>query len=290
VPYTLPLRRELAGRLTPEQQLRRLVEDVLVGCGLDEAYTPSLVASDPDTGALRLPQPLSSEHAILRTTLLPSLLAAAERNRDVGNERIALFEIARVYLPSGEQLPDEHWYVSAVLEGGYAEAKGVVDTLVSALKIDARFRRAEYPLLHPGKAASFDAGHVGEVHPGVARGWSAFEMDLGALAQAVPQRVLYEDVITFPSVLQDLAFVVDEELSAADLMDAMREAAGPELRDVSVFDEYRGAQLGEGKRSLAFRVAFGSAERTLTDEEAAAIRARIVKALADRFGAEIRSG
>jgi phenylalanyl-tRNA synthetase beta chain len=73
-------------------------------------------------------------------------------------------------------------------------------------------------------------------------------------------------------------------------MDAMRAAAGAELRDVSVFDEYRGAQLGAGKRSLAFRVAFGSAERTLTDEEAAAIRARIVKALADRFGAEIRSG
>jgi phenylalanyl-tRNA synthetase beta chain len=101
---------------------------------------------------------------------------------------------------------------------------------------------------------------------------------------------LYEDVITFPSVLQDLAFVVDEEVSAAELADAMRAAAGPELREVAVFDEYRGAQVGEGRRSLAFRVAFGSPERTLTDEEAASVRERIVAALAERFGAAIRSG
>jgi phenylalanyl-tRNA synthetase beta chain len=106
----------------------------------------------------------------------------------------------------------------------------------------------------------------------------------------MPERVLYEDVITFPSVLQDLAFVVAEEVSAAELMDAMRAAAGTELRDVSVFDEYRGAQVGEGKRSLAFRVAFGSPERTLTDEEAAEMRTRIVDALAKRFDATIRSG
>jgi phenylalanyl-tRNA synthetase beta chain len=290
VPFTLPLRREVAGRLTPAQQLRRVVEDVLVGCGLDEAYTPSLVASDPDANALRLPLPLTSDQSVLRTTLLPSLIGAAERNREVGNDRIALFEIARVYLPSGEELPNEHWSVAGVVEGGYADAKGVVDTLMSALKIEPRYRRGEHPLLHPGKTASFDAGYVGELHPAVARGWAAFELDLDALARAVPQRVLYEDVITFPSVLQDLAFVVDDEVAAADLMDAMRAAAGAELRDVSVFDEYRGAQVGEGKRSLAFRVAFGSAERTLTDEEAASIRGRIVEALADRFGAEIRSG
>ena len=289
VPFTLPLRREVAGRLTHEQQLRRVVEDILVGCGLDEAYTPSLVASDPNPAALRLPLPLTSDQSVLRTTLLPSLIAAAERNREVGNDRIALFEIARVYLPSGEELPDEHWSVAGVVEGGYADAKGVVDTLLAALKIEPRFRRDEQPLLHPGKTASFDVGHVGEVHPGVARGWAAFELDLGALATVIPHRVLYEDVITFPSVLQDLAFVVDDEVAAAELIDAMRAAAGAELREVSVFDEYRGAQVGEGKRSLAFRVAFGSPERTLTDEEAAAIRGRIVDALAQTFGAAIRS-
>jgi phenylalanyl-tRNA synthetase beta chain len=288
VPFTLPARRDAIGRLTREQELRRTIEDVLAGCGLSETYTPSLVAEDPDPAALRLSLPLSSDQSILRTTLLPSLVAAAERNRSVGNEDVALFEIARVYLPTNEQLPDEHWRIGGVLEGGYAVAKGVVDTLLEALKIEPQIERGSHPLLHPGKTAKLPEGWIGEVHPAVATGWSAFELDLAALAAAIPQRVLYEDVITFPSVLQDLAFVVDEDVPAAALAAAMREAAGPELREVRVFDEYRGEQVGAGRRSLAFRVAFGSPERTLTDEDAAAIRARIVDVLRERFGAELR--
>jgi len=289
VPFTLPERRDAAARLTPAQQLRRTIEDVLAGCGLSEAYTPSLVAADPDRDALRLSLPLSSDQSVLRTTLLPSLLAAAERNRSVGNEDVALFEIAHVYLPSGEQLPLERVRVTGVVDGGYADAKGVVDTLLEALKIEPRFERGSHPLLHPGKTGRIPQGVVGEVHPGVAAGWAAFELDLEELAAATPERVLYEDVITFPSVLQDLAFVVDEDVPAATLMAAMREAAGPELRDVQVFDEYRGEQIGAGKRSLAFRVAFGSPERTLTDEDAATVRSRIVDALRERFGAELRA-
>ena len=101
--------------------------------------------------------------------------------------------------------------------------------------------------------------------------------------------MLYQTVSPFPEVRQDLAFVVAEDVPAASLAAAMREAAGPELRDVEAFDEYRGGQIGEGKRSLAFRVAFGSPERTLTDEDAAALRGKIVEALAQQFGAVLRA-
>jgi phenylalanyl-tRNA synthetase beta chain len=289
VPFTLPSRRDAIGRLTREQQLRRTIEDVLAGCGLSEAYTPSLTGQDPDPAALRLSLPLSSDQSILRTTILPSLLAAAERNRSVGNEDVALFEIARVYLPTGEQLPDEHWRIAGVVEGAYPDAKGVVDTLLAALKIEPEIERGSHPLLHPGKTAKLPQGWVGEVHPALGRGWAAFELDLGALAAAMPERVLYEDVITFPSVLQDLAFIVDEDVPAAALATAIRDAGGDEVREVAVFDEYRGEQIGTGKRSLAFRVAFGSAERTLTDEEAAVVRGRIVDSLRDRFGAALRA-
>jgi phenylalanyl-tRNA synthetase beta chain len=289
VPFTLPARRDAIGRLTREQQLRRTVEDVLVGCGLCEAYTPSLVADDPDGAALRLSLPLSIDQSVLRTTLLPSLLSVAERNREVGNEGVALFEIARVYLPSGEQLPIERWRAAGVVEGAYADAKGVVDTLLDALKIEAAVERGEHALLHPGKTGRLSQGWVGEVHPAVGRGWAAFELDLADLAAAMPERVLYEDVITYPSVLQDLAFVVDETLSAAELLAAIRAAGGDLLREARVFDEYRGEQIGAGKRSLAFRVAFGSPERTLTDEDVAPVRATIVAALADRFGAVLRA-
>ena len=105
VPRTMPLRRAVAGHLTREQRLRRLVEDVLVGAGFSEAYTWSLVADDPDPDAIRLPDPMSGDQAILRTTLLDGLVAAAAVNVDAGNDDIALFELARVYLPSGEGLP-----------------------------------------------------------------------------------------------------------------------------------------------------------------------------------------
>ena len=289
VPFTLPVRREVFGRLNGEQLLRRTVEDVVAGCGLSEAYTPSLVAGDPDPDALRLPLPLSAEQSVLRTTLLPSLLEAAERNREVGNEDVALFEIARVYLPSGGELPTEGWRVAGVVEGGYAEAKGVVDALLEALKIESRAERGEHPLLHPGKTGVLPQGVVGEVHPAAGSGWAAFELDLAALAAAMPARVLYEDVISYPSVLQDLAFVVDEDVPAAALMEAMREAGGELLREARVFDEYRGEQIGAGKRSLAFRLAFGSHERTLSDEEVAPVRAAIVEALGERFDAVLRA-
>ena len=103
VPHTMPLRRSVVGHLSREQRLRRLVEDVLVGAGFSEAYTWSLVATDPDPAAIRLPDPMSGDQAILRTTLLEGLIAAARENVDAGNEGIALFELARVYLPSGEK-------------------------------------------------------------------------------------------------------------------------------------------------------------------------------------------
>ena len=96
-------------------------------------------------------------------------------------------------------------------------------------------------------------------------------------------------MITFPAVKQDLAFAVDESVAAGDLIAAAREAAGPELRELRVFDVYRGEQVGEGRKSIAFAAAFQSPERTLSDEDAAEIRNRIVKSLAERFGAELRA-
>jgi phenylalanyl-tRNA synthetase beta chain len=289
VPFTLPARRDAIGRLPRLLQLRREVEDVLVGCGLSEAYTPSLVAEDPEPTAIRLENPLSSDQAVLRTTLLPSVLAAAERNREVGNDGVALFEIARVYLPNGDELPDEGWRVTGVLEGDFADAKGVLDTVFGAFHVELEVERGEHPLLHPGKTARLAQGWLGELHPALGRGWAGFELDLAALAAAVPERVLYRDVLSFPSVLQDLAFVVDDAVSAAELVAAMRASAGDLLRDVSVFDEYRGPQIGEGKRSLAFRLAFGSPERTLTDEDVAPVRAAIADAVEKQFGAVLRA-
>jgi phenylalanyl-tRNA synthetase beta chain len=290
IPFTLPLRREMAGRLTREQRLRRLVEEVLVGCGCSEIYTSSLVAADPDPEAIRLPTPLTADQAVLRTTLLEGLIATARRNLDAGNEDVRLFELARVYVPAADPRPDERWHVGAIVEGGFARAKGILETLLSALKVEPRFERTREAFLHPGKAARLDGGWVGELHPGRLEGrWGSFELDLPTLFEQVPERVVYEDVITYPALRQDLAFAVGEEVAAGELVEAARDAVGPELREMRPFDVYRGEQVGPGRKSIAFRVVYQSPERTLTDEDAAALRARIVKALADRFGAELRA-
>jgi phenylalanyl-tRNA synthetase beta chain len=278
------------GLLTRDQRLRRLVEEVLVGCGCSEAYTSSLVADDPAHNAIRLPVPLSAEQAILRTTLLAGLLESARRNVDVGNEDVALFELARVYLPSSEPRPDEHWHVGGIVDGGFFRAKGIVESLYGALHVDLRIEPAEREFLHPGKAARMHAGWLGELHPTLLEGaWGVFELDLPALFSAVPERLVYEDVITYPAARQDLAFVVDEDVLAGDLIDAAREAAGSELREIRVFDVYRGGQIPPAKKSVALHVAFQSPERTLSDADAHALRERIVAALADRFDAELRA-
>lgn len=287
VPFTLPTRREMYGRLSPWQQHRRAVEDVLVGLGYFEVYTPSLVAEDPDLHAYRIPQPQSQDMAVLRTTLLPSLIQVARHNLDVGNEGIAVFEIAHVYRPSDEELPDERVHVAGLAQAPFARAKGAVEEILAAGRANGAYARGEHPLLHPGQTATTTGGILGGLRPGQLEGeWSAFELDLGALDPGAGWT--YEDVITYPPLKQDLAFAVPDDVLATDLVEAAREAV-PELRSMEPFDVYRGEQVGEGRKSIAFRVEFRSPERTLTDEDAAGLREKIVAALGERFGAELRA-
>jgi phenylalanyl-tRNA synthetase beta chain len=284
IPFTLPDHDVTFGRLTPWQRARRRVEDVLTGCGFSEAYTSSFVGE----GDLRLPEPISTEAAALRTSLVASLVEAVRHNLAVGNDDVALFEVARTYRAAGA-LPEERWHVAGIVDGGIADAKWAVEQLYRALKLEPEVERGAEPFLHPGKAARTRDGWFGELHPSLLDGaWGAFELDLDALVERLPAAVRFTAISPYPEVRQDLAFVVDEETPAAALVSAIQESGAPELTTVEVFDEYRGGQIPPGRKSLAFRVAFGSHERTLTDDEASAVRSRIVAALADRLGAELR--
>jgi phenylalanyl-tRNA synthetase beta chain len=285
----LPLRRAMFGRLTRDQRLRRRVEDVLAGIGFAEVYTPSLVHDDPDAGALRLREPITVELGVLRTTLLPSIVEAARRNLELGNEGVALFEIARVYEPSGGKLPVERLHLAALTEGGFSRAKGVADALAAALKADHHFTPIEHPLLHPSRAAGTGAGIVGELHPEQLDGqWGVLELDLGLLFDTVREPIAYEDVLAYPAVRQELAFVVDADVPAGELFDAAKRAAAPELREVRFLSDYRGDPIPAGRKSIAFSVAFQSPERTLTDEDAAELRGRVIEAIERLFGAQLR--
>jgi phenylalanyl-tRNA synthetase beta chain len=289
VPPRLPRRQAMFGRLTKAQRIRRAIQDTLAGFGYSEAYTWSLVPQDVDPSAVRLEEPLSSEQAVLRTSLLHGLLASARRNADAGQMHVALFELAHVYLPTDGQLPDEPWHVGGIVNRGFAFAKGTVEGLYGALHVQPTFAPTD-DVAGKGRGARTEEGWVVALHePDLPGDWAAFELDLDALVERTPAIVVYEDVITYPPVRQDLAFIVDEDLPAAELFAAAREAAAPELREIQFLSDYRGDPIPPGKKSIAFSVAFQSAERTLTDADAARLRERVVHALAARFGAELRA-
>jgi phenylalanyl-tRNA synthetase beta chain len=309
VPAVMPPHADAIGRLAPDLRFRRRVIDVLLGCGLSEAATTAfadeslpdrllLPPDDPRRDAIRVANPMGADQALLRTLLFPGLVTAAARNLDAGRSRVALFETARVVLPSGGEIPDQPVRVAGLLAGDDAEVldmKGVVEALAAALHIELPVAASTEPFLHPGRTGRLgDGGFLGELHPRVAEAFgidrtvSVFEIDLEELERRAPRTFLYRDVMSFPPVRQDIAVVVGADVPAADLLAMVREAGGELLVGAEVFDVYQGPQVGEGRKSLAIHLVFQAEDRTLTDQDADAARDRIVSALRDSLNAELR--
>jgi phenylalanyl-tRNA synthetase beta chain len=282
---------------------------------------------DPRHRVVKLANPMSEEQSVLRTSLLGPLLDNVERNRARGHEDVRLWQYGAIYLareasgngggngrvPGLDRLPIEEQHLAALLVGHVrpptwrdAEppradlfaAKGVLGALMDAIRVPWEVEPSREPFLHPGRAATVlvagePAGWLGELHPAVAARWdleqaAAFELDFEALARAADIVPGYEDLTSFPSVRQDMAIVVPDGVSAAEVVGVVREAGGALLSRAEVFDVYRGAQVGEGSASLALRLEFRAPDRTLTDEEADKRRQKIVAALAERLGARLR--
>jgi len=311
------------GRLTARQRRARQAADALAAQGLREVVgwsfaSPQLAARlrlAPPPPAVRIANPLSAEQAQLRTTLLGSLLEIASRNRARGAGEIGLFEAGAVYLPvDGERLPREPQHIAALLRGPLARrgwrsgeapaadffaAKALLEALLATLRVDFGVRAGGPPFLHPGRAAEVlcggrAVGWVGELHPLVAESFElhgepvgAFEVDLDALPE--PEVARYEDLTSFPEVREDLAVVVEQQVSAAQVLEVVYEAGRPLLSRAEVFDVYRDPErLGEGRVSLALALAYRAPDRTLTDAQVARRREAIVAALAERLGGRIR--
>ncbi|MGA8335652.1 MAG: phenylalanine--tRNA ligase subunit beta [Solirubrobacteraceae bacterium] len=326
LPVTLPSRHGASGRLTARQRLRRSATDALAAQGLNEIVGWSfahpdladrlrLGAEHPLRRAVVLANPLSTDLSELRTTLLGSLLDVARHNRARGVGDVRVFEAGAVYLPTEQgQLPREPYHVGAVLIGrprpatwrdnrpggvDFFGVKGVLEGLMDRVHADWHLARAAEPFLHPGRSASIivagaPVGWIGEVHPLVASQWdlrdtvAAFELDLDAVPE--PATALYREVSGFPDVREDIAVVVPEHVSAAQLLALVRHTGGRLLADAEVFDVYRDAErLGEGNVSLALRLTYRAGDRTLTDEEVAERRDAIAEAVAEKLGGRIRA-
>jgi phenylalanyl-tRNA synthetase beta chain len=252
----------------------------------------------------------------MRHSLLASVLEIVERNARL-RDHIAVFEIGPVYWVSeGESLPEERLLLAIAMTGArepgswkgadlspmdFFDLKGVLEDLIVGLNIDGiQFEPREHPSFHPGKCAHIIAagsriGVIGELHPLVKERYEfleppvlAAEIDLEKVLKLIPDASDAVPVPSFPPVLEDLAVVVDEEISAQAVEELLRAAGGDLLTEVGLFDLYQGEQIQSGKKSLAYALVYQAPDRTLTDEEVAKIRARIIKKLESEMGAKLR--
>ena len=309
IPRTLPPVTQVGG-LTAAQKERRRLRDVLVGAGLSEAWSTSLLApadlerAGLPSGAVEVENPLAQEESVLRTSLLPGLLRAVTVNAGHRHSDVRLFELGKVFLPSpgAAQLPNEPERLGAILAGADAtEAKRLLDVVVRSLGLEIDLEAAGSAGLHPTRSARLLLGTtglvgvVGELDPDVLSahglappvGW--LELDLDPLLAALPGPRQHRPVSRFPSADFDLAFVVDDAVPAAQVESALRRTAGELLEDVRLFDVFRGTQLGTGRRSLAYRLRVAALDRTLTEEELADVRRRCIGAVEASTGATLRT-
>lgn len=335
IPSTRPGGRERVGTLTPAQRFRRELGRSMRAAGLDEHVGYSFGDRvdlerlgwelAPDEVLVELINPMSEEQAVLRWTLVPSLLRAVSHNQRRGIDDVQLYEMATVFITAeGRKQPKERLVVAGALTGAWSprgwnepggqldffDGKGVLESVFDALHAGAwSARAAERPWLQPGRTADVVVGGdvvgwIGEAAAGTLQAFEAegpvvlFEMSVNALLKATSRESLgYRDIPRLPAYELDIAFVVDEAVSAERLITSIRSAGGPLLESVRLFDVYRDAKdaddtqrrLPVGKKSMAFSLTYRSAEKTLSDGDVRPAYDKMVRKVSGAVGAEVRS-
>ena len=265
-----------------------------------------LPADAPERKAVKILNPIGEDLSVMRTVLAPSMLANIVRNVRRGNGEGRLFELANVYLAEElplNQLPEERKKVVLGLwgEGDFFDLKGAVEAIAESFDLKLSFVRAEKPFLHPGVTAAVmlgekEVGWLGELHPSVAEELALekkaylAELDYAALAKKFAKDISYRNLPKFPDVKRDLAVVLDEKVSCAEAEECIRRACRA-VKRVELFDVFRGAKLGAGKKSMAFRLTFSpdeKAEKPISPEQADTFFNKIVSGLKHVLGAELR--
>ena len=254
---------------------------------------------------MRIQNPLGEDTSVMRTTALPSMLDILSRNMAYRNKNVKLYEIAKIYLPQEEKLqPNEPKILILGTYGANADffaIKGELEAIFSALRI----QRASYtatkdnPSYHPGRCAAvsvagIEVGYIGQIHPLVAQNYDmdcpvyCAEIDMEKLMALQLPEPTYIPLPKYPTVTRDLAIVCDEQVTVADAEAVIEVSAGKLLQNVALFDIYRGANIGDGKKSLAFSLSLRADDRTLTDADSEQVMNRVLTALNEKLGASLR--
>jgi len=311
-------------KLSPSAQqsnLKEKLRNILTGFGFQEILTYSLISLEKlqklspklefKIPPLKVANPMTREQEYLRTSLRAGLLATLSHNQKFEQAGIRLFEIGKVFLPRGKDLPEEREMLCAVLSGPRAElswqagkepldffdAKGVAENFLSQLGLKASFDVSDDEILFPGKGADIiveddKVGIVGDVHPRVSQAFELsnniclMEIDLEKVLAKITGVKEYQAIPRFPSVSRDIALVVDEPLSYRKVENIIQ--SFPLVMEVTLFDLYRGEQIAGGKKSFAIRVIYQSPSHTLTDEEVDQTQEQMLARLNQELGATLR--
>ena len=306
-----------AGGRTPKQQFKADLSDALCGMGLDEIQTFSFI-SPKYYDKIRLPEdesvrrsivisnPLGEDTSIMRVTALPSMMEALALNNNMGNENVYLYEMGNIYIPAAEEddLPCESNVLTLGMYGDvdFYTMKGVIEGALALGKIKGVTYEAvtDNATFHPGRCARLVAadgemlGIFGQLHPLTAQNYGftapvyAAELDFDAIFEHIDGVIEYKPLPKFPASTRDFSFVCDEELEVGKLSALIARAGGKLVENVELFDIYRGAQLGEGKKSVSFRVTLRASDRTLTVEEADKVSGKILSNLEHQLGLTLR--
>lgn len=264
-----------------------------------------LPEDSPLRRALRIQNPLGEDTSIMRTIALPSMLDILSRNNAYHNKSAKLYELAKIYLPvEGQALPEEP---KMLLLGTYGAnenfytLKGELEAIMTGLRLPKASYTAvqDNPSYHPGRCAmvsvnGVELGYMGQVHPLVAKNYGfdgevyCAEINFTKAFQLRLPEPTFTPLPKYPAVSRDLALICDEEITVAQVEDVIVAAAGKLLRQVKLFDVYRGVGVPEGKKSLAFSLELRADDRTLTDADSEAVTTRVLIALAEKLNAVLR--
>ncbi len=328
IPSSFPVIPLKAKPISFAQKIREQIKDIMAGLGWSEVITYAFI--DPKIfDKLRLPQnhplrkvpkllnPLTSDRAVMRSTLIPGLLEACDYNRRQQISHLRLFELSKVFFQHKENnLPEERYKLGGILSGyrydfswhfnppqeaDFYDLKGNIEALLKAIGIEGvKFVfQEDIPYLHPARSAYVikedkTIGYLGEIHPEVQEAWDlkytafVFELDIDALLGCMPDQKRFKPLPKFPFTSRDAAFIVPLDFVAQEIEDFVFDLKVSYLEKISIIDVYQGKGIPEGTKSLTYRLVYRAPDRTLTDEEVEKIHKTIVNKILKQFPITVR--
>jgi len=313
---TLPHCEAIKSGKSDKHKLEDKIIEALVASGINQSISYSFVSNKifdklliPQDSKLRnvveIRNPLGEDFKVMRTTTLASMMESLARNYVKSNESAMLFEIGKVYIKNTdeEKLPEERNILTLGMYGAgdYLELKGVVENVLNTLGIDNGIfiRESENPSFHPGKTAALKlrnkiSGVLGEIHPDVSENYGidtrcfVAELNLDMLMECAKIDKKHKALPKFPAVTRDIAVLVDDRVLVQEIEDTIKKQGGGILESAKLFDVYKGSQIPEGKKSIAYAITYRHADKTLTDTEVNKVHDKILRSLEHKLGAELR--